>query len=271
MSFLGRLNYISRFIAQSIVICEPIFKLLKKDATTKWTEECQRAFDRIKEYLSNPPVLVPPEPGKPLLLYLFVMDNAFGCVLGQHDETGRREQAIYYLSKKFTPYEALPVCIHHVCDLKNGSTKKAIKGQALADHLAENPVYQDYKPLMTYFPDEEVHGDLIWVPPNEINVMGSPRPFAAWGMDVFGPIEPPASNRHRFIMVAIDYFTKWVEASTYKAVTKKVVADFVRNNIVCRFGIPESIITDNAANLNNDLLVKGSRFLIEIPRFTVHR
>ena len=38
MSFLGRLNYISRFIAQSTVVCEPIFKPLKKDAPTKWTE-----------------------------------------------------------------------------------------------------------------------------------------------------------------------------------------------------------------------------------------
>nr|XP_033515815.1 uncharacterized protein LOC117280238 [Nicotiana tomentosiformis] len=46
----------------------------------------------------------------------------------------------------------------------------------------------------------------------------------------------------------------YFEASTYKAVTKKVVADFVRNNIVCRFWIRESIITDNAANFNNDLM-----------------
>ena len=60
MSFLGRLNYISRFIAQSTVVCEPIFKLLKKHAPTKWTEECQTAFDVIKNYLSNPPILVPP-------------------------------------------------------------------------------------------------------------------------------------------------------------------------------------------------------------------
>ena len=59
MSFLGRLNYISRFIAQSTVVCEPIFKLLEKDAPTKWTEECQTVFDAIKNYLSNPPLLVP--------------------------------------------------------------------------------------------------------------------------------------------------------------------------------------------------------------------
>lgn len=54
--------------------------------------------------------------------------------------------------------------------------------------------------------------------------MSSPWPFAAWGMDVIGPIEPAASNGHRFILVAIDYFTKWVEVASYKAVTKKVMA-----------------------------------------------
>nr|XP_018623061.1 uncharacterized protein LOC108943460 [Nicotiana tomentosiformis] len=100
----------------------------------------------------------------------------------------------------------------------------------------------------------QIHGDFIRVPPNELNVMGLPWPFVAWGMDVIGSIEPATSNRHRFILVAIDYFTKWVEESTYKVVTKKVVADFVQNNNVCRFGIPKSIITENVANLNNDLM-----------------
>ncbi|XP_070003565.1 uncharacterized mitochondrial protein AtMg00860-like [Nicotiana sylvestris] len=58
MSILGRPNYISRFIAQSTVICEPSFKMLKKDFATSWTEDCQKAFDKIKEYLSIPPILV---------------------------------------------------------------------------------------------------------------------------------------------------------------------------------------------------------------------
>ncbi|XP_015169543.1 uncharacterized protein K02A2.6-like [Solanum tuberosum] len=84
--------------------------------------------------------------------------------------------------------------------------------------------------------------------------MSSPWPFAAWGMDVIGQIEPAASNGHRFILVASDYFTKWVETASYKAVIKKVVADFVRNNLICRFGVPESIITDNGANLNSHLI-----------------
>ncbi|XP_070022699.1 uncharacterized protein [Nicotiana sylvestris] len=73
-------------------------------------------------------------------------------------------------------------------------------------------------------------------------------------MDVIGPIELTASNGHRFILVAIDFFTKLVEDASYKVVTKKVIADFVKDRIVCRFGIPNSIITDNAANLNSDLM-----------------
>nr|XP_027071851.1 uncharacterized protein K02A2.6-like [Coffea arabica] len=75
-----------------------------------------------------------------------------------------------------------------------------------------------------------------------------------WGMDVIGAIDSPASNGHRFILVAIEYFTKWVEAESYKHVTKKVVTDFLRKHIICRFGIPETLITDNAKNLNNDMV-----------------
>ena len=75
-------------------------------------------------------------------------------------------------------------------------------------------------------------------------------------MDVIGPITPKLSNGHRFILVAIDYFTKWVEAESYAWVTKEVVIRFVRKNLVCRFSLPESIISDNARNLNNDMMTE---------------
>ncbi|XP_070019289.1 uncharacterized protein [Nicotiana sylvestris] len=100
----------------------------------------------------------------------------------------------------------------------------------------------------------EVHGVLIHAPPTELHPMSAPWTFVVWGMDVIGPIEPKASNGHRFILVAIDYFTKWVEAITLKSITKKVVVDFVHSNLICRFGIPSTIITDNAANLNSHLM-----------------
>lgn len=114
-SFLGRLNYIARFISQLTSKCDPIFRLLKKNNPGEWNEDCQEAFDRIKEYLSNPPVLMPPMAGKPLVLYLTVQENSMGCVLGQVDETGKKEQAIYYLSKKLTDYESRYSQLEKMC------------------------------------------------------------------------------------------------------------------------------------------------------------
>ena len=84
--------------------------------------------------------------------------------------------------------------------------------------------------------------------------MSSPMAICSLGMDVIGTIELAASNGHTFILVAIDYFTKWVEVASYKLITKNMVADFVRNNLICRFGVPESISTDNGENLNSHFM-----------------
>nr|XP_033515560.1 uncharacterized protein LOC117280012 [Nicotiana tomentosiformis] len=67
----------------------------------------------------------------------------------------------------------------------------------------------------------QVHSDLIHSPSSELQTMYAPWHFVTWSMDVIGPIKSAASNRHRFILVAINYFTKWVEAVTFKSVTKK--------------------------------------------------
>ena len=67
--FLGRLNYIGRFISQLTSTCEPIFKLLRKGQPCEWNKECQAAFDKIKDYLKNPPVLMPPVPNAAICDY----------------------------------------------------------------------------------------------------------------------------------------------------------------------------------------------------------
>ncbi|WRX13925.1 Integrase [Theobroma cacao] len=113
--FLGRLNYIARFISQLTCKCDPIFKLLRKRDPGEWNEECQIAFDKIKEYLTNPPVLMPPTVEKPLILYLTVNKDSMGCVLGQHDETWKKERVVYYLSKKFMEYESKYSALEKMC------------------------------------------------------------------------------------------------------------------------------------------------------------
>ncbi|KAG8480467.1 hypothetical protein CXB51_024656 [Gossypium anomalum] len=588
--FLGRLNYITQFISQLTEKCDPIFCLLKKHNPGEWDDECQKAFDKVKEYLSSPPILSPPSSDRLLILYLTVFGNSMGCVLGQHDKSGRKKKVIYYLSKKFTECELRYSLIEKLCctlvwtarrlrqymlyhtiwliskldplkymmesNALNGrmarwqvllsefdiiyTSQKAIKGSAIVDFLASQ-AQEDYEPLNFDFPNEEIvyvaaaeedsakghcwklnfdgasnamgngvgavlvspdgkhypftckldfdctnnmaeyeacimglrvaiermikslevygdsalviyqlrgewetrdsklinyrrlvlglveefdditfnylpreenqmadalatlasmikvsqqedvkpiqmsiyeapsyfynieeeekdehpwyqdilryirnreyldqatenekrtlrrlacdyvldgeilykrrkdqvllrcvdaveskkileevhegvcgthtngftmarqimrfgyywstmegdcinyakkchkcqiYGDKIHVPPSPLHVMTSPWPFSMWGMDVIGPISPKASNGHRFIFVVIDYFTKWVEAASYASVTKLAVSRFLKKEIICRYGMPEEIIFDNALNLNNSTIAE---------------
>ncbi|KAA3469729.1 RNA-directed DNA polymerase (Reverse transcriptase), Ribonuclease H-like protein [Gossypium australe] len=174
--FLGRLNYIARFISQLAEKCDPIFCLLKKH-----------------------------NPDKLLILYLTMFDHSMGCVLGQHDNSGRREKAIYYLNKKFTECEMRYSPIEKLCcgliwttrrlrqymlyhttwliskldPLKyimesttlNGRMArwkiflsefdivyvrlKAVKGSAVDDFLASRAL-DDYEPLNFDFPNEDL-------------------------------------------------------------------------------------------------------------------
>ena len=55
-------------------------------------------------------------------------------------------------------------------------------------------------------------------------------------------------------MVAIDYFIKWVEVASYASVTRSIVVRFIKKEIICRYGFPRKIITDNATNLNNKMM-----------------
>ena len=61
--------------------CEPIFRLFKKEVPLVWNEQCQEAFEKIKNYLMKPPILVPLVPEKPLLMYLTTMDTEMGVLL----------------------------------------------------------------------------------------------------------------------------------------------------------------------------------------------
>ena len=73
-------------------------------------------------------------------------------------------------------------------------------------------------------------------------------------MDVIEPVILKASNEHECILVSIDYFTKWVEVALYKSITQAIVAWFLRQNIICHYGVPGELITDNGKNLNGKMI-----------------
>ena len=81
-------------------------------------------------------------------------------------------------------------------------------------------------------------------PPEELCSLVAPWPFAQWGLDILGPF-PLAKAQKKFLIVACEYFTKWVEAEAVAAITQKSVEKFLWENIICRFDIPQRIIIDN--------------------------
>ena len=78
----------------------------------------------------------------------------------------------------------------------------------------------------------QIYADKVHVPPVPLNVLMAPWSFSMWGIDMIGEIKPTASNGHRFILVAIDYFTKWVKAASFASVTKNVFARFIKQNLI---------------------------------------
>ena len=75
------------------------------------------------------------------------------------------------------------------------------------------------------------------------------EPFDVWGIDFMGPF--PTSNGYEYILVAVDYFTKWIEAIPTRTCDHKVVLKFLKTNIFSRFGCPRAIISDNGSHFIN--------------------
>ena len=114
--FLGQVNYLRQFIsnlARKIKEFSELLKLKDKEEF-QWQENHQKAFDKIKEYLSKPPVLMPPRKGYPLKLYISATYESIGCLLAQNN-LGGHEQAIYYLSRTLTPVEIKYSPIEKLC------------------------------------------------------------------------------------------------------------------------------------------------------------
>ena len=99
----------------------------------------------------------------------------------------------------------------------------------------------------------QVLGDAIYTHPNMLQDMTTPWPFHTWGLDLIGPINPP-SNGHIWILVTIEYFTKWVEAIPLKKAIEAAMTNFILEHIIIHFGIPRRLISDNGTPfINKDM------------------
>ena len=90
----------------------------------------------------------------------------------------------------------------------------------------------------------------IHQPGGVLNPLSSPWPFAQWGLDIVSPF-PKAAENKRYLLVGMDYFTKWVEAEPLANIRDVETKRFVWKNIVTRFGIPHTLILDNGLQFDS--------------------
>ena len=98
-----------------------------------------------------------------------------------------------------------------------------------------------------------MHGDLIHVPPSKFHALTSPWPFSVWGIDIIGKISPKSYSGHEYNLVAIGYFNKWVESTSYVGLTVARVAKFLRSQIIYRYGVPHELISDRGVHLRGEV------------------
>jgi hypothetical protein len=81
--------------------------------------------------------------------------------------------------------------------------------------------------------------------PSSLNQLIQPTcPLQRWGLDLLGPL-PPAQGNLRYVLVVVQYFSKWIEAKPLATINLVTVQKFFWQNIVCRFGVPKAITVDN--------------------------
>ena len=87
---------------------------------------------------------------------------------------------------------------------------------------------------------------------HELNVIKVKEPFYQIGIDVVGPL-PITKRNNKYIVTAMDYFTKWPEARALETADAKEIARFIYEDIICRHGCPKKILSDRGSHFNNKL------------------
>nr|GEW05496.1 reverse transcriptase domain-containing protein [Tanacetum cinerariifolium] len=148
-----------------------------------------------------------------------------------------------------------------------GDEKEARKLRLKARHMHAGPrsvvakairlgyfwptMHKDAQDMIRKCSDYQIHHPVTRHPQQPLTSITAPWPFYKWGIDIAGPfLEGP--RKVKFLIVAMDYFTKWIEAKAVATITGGQVKKFVWDNIVCRFGIQGEIISDNGKQFTDN-------------------
>ncbi|GJZ13434.1 reverse transcriptase domain-containing protein [Tanacetum coccineum] len=135
------------------------------------------------------------------------------------------------------------------CSMHAGT--RSVVAKALRIGYYWPTMHKDARALIKACQECQVHKPVLRNPQEKLNPITSSWPFYKWGIDIAGPF-PEGPLKVKFLIVAMDYFTKWIEAKPVATITGNQVKKFVWENIVCRFGLSGEIISDNGKQFRDN-------------------
>ncbi|GKD11006.1 reverse transcriptase domain-containing protein [Tanacetum coccineum] len=273
-------GFYRRFIKDFSKISRPMTHLLEKNTPFIFSNECIQAFETLKKKLTEASILIALDWDLPFELMCDASDFAIGAVLGQHHE--KQFRPIHYAIKTMTEAELhytttekemLAVVYafeklwsyleqKHSIDILKACHSRPTGGHYGANYTAKKvfdsgfywpTIYRDAHDLVTRCDTCQRQGKISQrdeMPQNSIQVC---EIFDVWGIDFMGPF--PSSRGNKYILVAVDYLSKWVEAKALPTNDARVVCKFLKS-LFARFGTPRAIISDRGTHFCNDQFSK---------------
>ncbi|GKE52461.1 reverse transcriptase domain-containing protein, partial [Tanacetum coccineum] len=116
-------------------------------------------------------------------------------------------------------------------------------------------MHRDARDTIRTCNDCQIHRPMPRNSQQPLTPITDPWPFYKWGIDIAGPF-PEGPGKVKFLIVAMDYFTKWIEAKAVATINGNQVKKFAWDNIVCHFGLPGEIVSDNVKHSQSNGLVE---------------
>ncbi|GKA88906.1 reverse transcriptase domain-containing protein [Tanacetum coccineum] len=250
-----------------------------KDTPFEFNDECQKAFESLKEKLTCALVIVSPNFNLSFELMCDASDFAVGAVLGQKDVL--QEFDIEIKDRKGTEN----VAADHLSRIENdvSSDDSEVDDNFIRETLMEintkdEPWFADFENYlvadiipkgMTYQQKNKFFSDLkyyFWEEPYLFKTGNISKRdempltniqvceiFDVWGIDFMGPF--PKSHKFEYILVAVDYVSKWAESQALPTNDARVVVTFLKK-LFCHFGMPKALISDQGTYFYNKIMEK---------------
>ena len=135
------------------------------------------------------------------------------------------------------------ICVNHI-------GARALAGKVLRQGYYWPTILRDATDLVRRCKICQEHAKISHLPSKPLTSITSPWPFQQWGLDILRPL-PIGKGQCKFIIVAVDYFTKWAEAEPLAIIIEQQIHNFVWRAIICRFGIPRALVSDNGKQFDN--------------------